>query len=191
MPRKLTVVYDACVLYPNYLRDLLIQLATADLFQARWTNQIHDEWIRNLLKNRPELTAKKLDRLKQTINRAVPDCLVTDFEELIPGLSLPDPNDRHILAAAIAAKADRIVTFNLKDFLASTLGSYGIEAQHPDEFIADWIDLKPLATVQAVRVIQTRLKNPPLQRDEYLKILLKQGLPTSVAMLRQLENEQS
>jgi hypothetical protein len=101
MASNLTVLYDACVLYPNYLRDLLIQLATTDLFRAKWTEQIHDEWTRNLLKNRPNITPEQLQGLRQKINQSTPDCLVTSFEYLIPSLNLPDPNDRHGLAAAI------------------------------------------------------------------------------------------
>ena len=116
MTSKFTVIYDACVLYPNYLRDILIQLAIADLFRAKWTNLIHDEWIRNLIENRPDLPKEKLNQVKDLMNSQVRDSLVTDFEQLIPSLALPDPNDRHILAAAIVAEADVIVTFNLKDF---------------------------------------------------------------------------
>ena len=116
MTSKFTVIYDACVLYPNYLRDILIQLAIADLFRAKWTNLIHDEWIRNLIENRPDLPREKLNQVKDLMNSQVRDSLVTDFEQLIPSLTLPDPNDRHILAAAIVAEADVIVIFNLKDF---------------------------------------------------------------------------
>ncbi len=185
----LTVLYDACVLYPNYLRDVLIQLATTDLFQAKWTEQIHDEWIRNVLNNRPNTSPEQLQGLKQKINRSVPDCLVTDFEYLISSLNLPDPDDCHVLAAAIVAKADVIVTANLKDFPTSILAGHSIEAQHPDDFIADLIDLKPLRVIGAIQTIQNRLKNPPVNFDEYMEILLKQGLPTSVSILRQLQNE--
>ena len=189
MVSNLTVLYDACVLYPNYLRDVLIQLATTDLFRAKWTEQIHDEWIRNILKNRPDINPEKLQELKQKINRSVPDCLVSDFEYLIPALDLPDRDDRHILAAAIVAKADVIVTVNLKDFPSAVLLNYGIEAQHPDDFIADLIDLQPLRVLGAIQTIQNRLKNPSVNFDEYMEILLKQGLLSSVVVLRQLELE--
>ncbi len=189
MASNLTVLYDACVLYPNHLRDVLIQLATTDLFRAKWTEQIHDEWIRNVLKNLPKNSPEKLQALKQLINRAVPDCLVTDFEYLIPSLNLPDPDDRHVLAAAIVAKTDIIVTTNLKDFPVLVLESHGIEAQHPDDFIADLIDLYPFRVITAIQTIQNRLKNPPVNFDEYMEILLKQGLLTAVSMLRQIQAE--
>ena len=191
MVSNLTVLYDACVLYPNYLRDVLIQLATTDLFRAKWTEQIHDEWIRNILKNRPDINPEKLQELKQKINRSVPDCLVSDFEYLIPALDLPDRDDRHVLAAAIVAKADVIVTVNLKDFPSDVLLNYGIEAQHPDDFIADLIDLQPLRVLGAIQTIQNRLKNPSVNFDEYMEILLKQGLLSSVVILRQLNDGRS
>jgi predicted nucleic acid-binding protein len=186
MASRLIVLCDACVLYPNYLRDIVIQLATTDLFQAKWTEQIHDEWIRNLLKNRPDITLEQLQALKQKINRSVPDCLITDFEYLIPTLKLPDFDDRHVLAAAIRAKADVIVTFNLKDFPGAILSNHDIVAQHPDDFIADLLDLYPWQVLEAVEAIQTRLKKPPVDFDEYLTILVNQGLPTTVEIIRQL-----
>ncbi|MGM0639349.1 MAG: PIN domain-containing protein [Pseudomonadota bacterium] len=131
---RFAVIYDACVLYPAPLRDLLVRLATTGLFAARWTDQIHDEWVRNLIAKRPELEPH-LSRTRQLMNEAVEDSLVTGHEPLIQGLTLPDPDDRHVLAAAIRAGAQLIITFNLKDFPSATLDSFGIEAVHPDAFI--------------------------------------------------------
>jgi predicted nucleic acid-binding protein len=189
MASNLTVLYDACVLYPNYLRDLLIELATTELFQAKWTEQIHDEWIRNLLKNRPNATIAQFQKLRELINASVPDCLVTNFEDLIPSLQLPDLDDRHVFAAAIVAKADVMVTVNLRDFPAEVLAPHGLIAQHPDEFIADLIDLRPLRVIGSIETIRNRFKNPPFSFDEYMEILLRQGLPTTVSMLRQLQSQ--
>ncbi|MCL1489653.1 MAG: PIN domain-containing protein [Pseudanabaena sp. Salubria-1] len=191
MTSKFTVIYDACVLYPNYLRDILIQLAIADLFRAKWTNLIHDEWIRNLIENRPDLPKEKLNQVKDLMNSQVRDSLVTDFEQLIPSLALPDPNDRHILAAAIVAEADVIVTFNLKDFPDLNISQYGITAKHPDDFIADLIGLNPFKVIAAVENCRQRLKKQPKTSNEYLEILLKQGLPLSVSKLKELQNTQN
>ncbi|PLY14480.1 MAG: hypothetical protein C0631_10780, partial [Sedimenticola sp.] len=99
---RYTVVFDACVLYPAPLRDFLLRLSMTGLFSAKWTDQIHDEWIRNVLKSRPELQ-DKLPRTRELMNTAVPDSLVTAYEPLIESLSLPDADDRHVLAAAIRA----------------------------------------------------------------------------------------
>lgn len=189
MTSNFTVLYDSCVLYSNHLRDILIQLALTDLFRAKWTNIIHEEWIRNLLKNRPDLQIEQLTQVKNLMNSKIRDCLITDFEQLIPFLDLPDPNDCHVLAAAIVAQVDVIVTFNLKDFPASAISPYGVEAKHPDDFLADLIDLNPLKVIAVVETCRTRLKKPPKTFDEYLEILLKQELTISVSMLQELRGK--
>ena len=180
-----TAVYDACVLYPAPLRDFLMELALTDLFKARWTDDIHDEWMRNVLKNRPDLTLEKLTITKNLMNANVRDCLVRNYAAIIPGLQLPDPKDRHVLAAAIRCNADVIVTFNLKDFPEDYLAQYGVEAQHPDEFILHLLDLQPAVICQAAEQVRSRLKNPPNTPDEYLETLLRQGLPQSTTTMRE------
>jgi len=182
----LTVVYDACVLYPAPLRDFLMWLALTDLFKARWTSRIHDEWISNVLQNRPDLTVEQLTKTRNLMDRNVRDCLVTGFARLIEGLELPDPSDRHVLAAAIRCHADLIITFNLKDFPSQYLQPYGVEAQHPDEFILRLIDLHPTAVCAAANKHRSALKNPPKSREQYLDTLLKQGLSKSSAELHEV-----
>lgn len=118
---KFTVIYDACVLYPQTLRDLLMHLALADLFKAKWSAQIHDEWMRNLHASKPDIPFEKLERVRDLMDAHVRDALVIGHEPLIEALSLPDPDDRHVLAAAIKCGAGGIVTTNLKDFPASAL----------------------------------------------------------------------
>ncbi len=120
-----------CRLYPAPLRDFLLNLAVPGFFRARWTDEIHDERISNLLERRPDLNLEKLTRTRNLMNTAVQDCLITGYQSLIPGLSLPDENDRHVLAAAIHAGADVIVTFNKKDFPEAYLSQFGIAAQRP------------------------------------------------------------
>jgi predicted nucleic acid-binding protein len=179
-----TAVYDACVLYPAPLRDLLMHLAMTDLFRARWTDRIHDEWIRSVLENRPDLKRAQLQRTRRLMNAHVLDCLVIGYENLIDGLVLPDSNDRHVLAAAIRAGADIIVTYNLDDFPAQILDPLGIEARHPDIFIANLLDLDAPAVCAAVRRQRQSLRNPPKTVDEFLEILAKQGLVQTVVALR-------
>lgn len=116
-----TVVYDANVLYPNTLRDLLIRIAQSGAVQAKWTNAILDEMAAALRRNRPDIPTEKVQRLRELMNRAVRDCLVSGYEPLIEGLKLPDPDDRHVLAAAIKAGAQVIVIRNLRDFPAADL----------------------------------------------------------------------
>jgi len=179
----ITALYDACTLYPAPLRDFLVRLAMTDTFYARWTDQIHEEWIRNVLANRPDLTRVQLERTRHMMNIHIRDCLVTGYEPLIEKLNLPDPGDRHVLAAAIRAEANVIVTFNLTDFPADRLGPYGIKAMHPDNFIAHLFDLSPNAVCAAAKRHRGSLHNPPKTVEEYLDNLAKQQLPKTVARL--------
>jgi hypothetical protein len=110
------VVLDACVLYPAHVRSLFMYLAGADLLRHRWTDAIHEEWIRNLLNDHPDITRVKAERIRELMNAHVPDCLVVGYETVTPTLDLPDPDDRHVLAAAIHGGATALVTFNLADF---------------------------------------------------------------------------
>jgi len=180
---RLTVVYDACVLYPAPLRDFLMWLALEDLFRAKWTNEIHDEWIRAVLRDRPELEPQ-LARTKELMNANVRDCVVSGYEELIPGISLPDPDDRHVLAAAIKASSHAIVTFNLKDFPESSLSQYGIEAIHPDAFVMCQMELEKNAVLRAAKRHRASLKRPPKSVDEYLSTLAGVQLVETALQLR-------
>jgi len=129
-------------------------------FSAKWTEQIHEEWIRNLLAARPDLNRVQLERTRQLMNAHVEDCLVTGYEHLIPSLELPDPDDRHVLAAAIACHADIIVTFDLRDFPAEVLGSFKVRAQHPDDFIVGLFESASRLVCTAVRRQRANLKRP-------------------------------
>lgn len=180
------VIYDACVLYPAPLRDLLIRIAAAGIVRAQWTDAILDECFENVLAQRPDLSVGRLARTREMMNAAVADCLVTGYEPLIEALSLPDPDDRHVLAAAIRVGAQAIVTFNLRDFPATTLVSFGVEAKHPDDFLSEAIDISPGLVCTVVKEQHESLKNPPRSLNELLDTLTAQGLPQSVARLRDL-----
>jgi hypothetical protein len=178
-----TAVYDACVLYPAPLRDFLMWIGLSGRFRARWSAQIHDEWKRNLLRNRPDLTAEQLDRTSNLMDRAIPDALVTGYEPLVGGLTLPDPDDRHVLAAAIRCHASVIVTFNEQDFPTGVLELFGLEAQHPDVFVENLFDLDSAAVVTAAQRQRQQLRNPSMDVDHYLDVLLRQGLTQTVRAL--------
>lgn len=179
------VLFDACVLYPAPLRDLLMHLALTNLFQAKWTNDIHEEWIKNVLINRIDLKRENLERTRDLMNKSIRDCLIIDYENIVPNLKLPDPDDRHILAAAIRGNADTILTYNLKDFPKETLRSYNIETQHPDEFISGLLELAGGVVFTTIAKLRKGLKNPPKSPQEYLEILEKQSLPQTVSLLRE------
>jgi PIN domain len=178
------VLYDACVLYAAPVRDLLMQLALSDLFQARWTDQIHDEWMRNVLANRPDISPASLARCRKLMDEHVPDCLVTGHEALIPTLTLPDVDDRHVLAAAIHGGAGLIITFNLSDFPAAILRPFEIEAIRPDELINRFWDDHSDAVLQAMKLHRASLKKPPKSADEYLATLEQCQLPETAARIR-------
>ena len=173
---KSIAVQDACVLYPPSLRDLLMWLATVEAREPRMTEDIHAEWIRNVLADKQEVTSAQLDRTRRLMNQVAPDCLVSGHEKYIPTLSLPDTNDRHVLAAAIAAGAAVIVTFNLSDFPAATLGTYGIEPLHPAVFLSALFDDKPALFLRAVQTHRSSLKNPPKTAADYIQTLRATGL---------------
>jgi predicted nucleic acid-binding protein len=179
------VVYDACVLHPAPLRDLLIRVARASLVRARWTDAILNECFRSIVRRRPEL-AGPLERTRALMTIAVPDSLITGYEALVDTLVLPDPDDRHVLAAAIHAGAKLIVTSNLVDFPPENLARYHLKATHPDAFIHALIDSAP-DTVLAVVIRQAAdLQNPPRTIHDVLDMLQAVGLGMSVARLREL-----
>lgn len=180
------VIYDACVLYPAPLRDLLIRVARASIVRARWTEQILDECFRNITANRPELSAERLARTRELMNSSIPDVVVTEYESLIAGIELPDANDRHVVAAAIRAGAQSIITANLKDFPDKKLEPFGLKAIHPDEFALDCIDLAPGKICTVIQNQAADLKNPAHTVSELLEKLQAVGLVQTVAKLREL-----
>ena len=182
-----TVVLDACVLYPAPLRDLLMELAVRGLYRPKWSAQIHEEWTRNLLERRPDLTEERLRKTCEQMDLAVPDSLVDGYQYLVPAVTLPDCNDRHVIAAAIHAKADAIVTVNLRDFPPDALTIYNLEAIHPDDFLVNQFDLDEAAVVTAAQSIRKRLTRPPLDAATYLEKLKGIGLTKTVDVLRPYE----
>ncbi|WP_284782690.1 PIN domain-containing protein [Corynebacterium rhinophilum] len=179
-----TVVYDANVLYPSTLRDILVRLAGSGYFRARWTDKILDEVFRNLKSNRPDLDPTKLARTRTLMCRAVDDCLVTGYEDLVESLSLPDRDDRHVLAAAIRCGAQVIVTENKRDFPKTALMPFDIEAQSADEFLCNQIDLYAPRVHQAITYATAALKNPPRTINDVLNSLAKAGAPEAAELLR-------
>jgi len=179
-----TVVYDANVLYPNTLRDLLIRIAQSGTVQAKWTNAILDEMAAALRRNRPDIPAEKIERLRELMNKAVRACLVSGYEPLIEGLKLPDPEDRHVLAAAIMAGAQVIVTRNLRDFPAADLEPWNIEAKSPDAFVLDQIHINLQAVAASIRQIADSRTNPPAAVEDILTQLERDGLVESTVALR-------
>ena len=177
---------DSNVLYPVTLRNLLMELAVAKLYQPRWSADVHEEWIRAVLRDRPDIPRERLETIRAAMDHEAQDAIVTGYQPLIAGLALPDPDDRHVLAAAIVGQADVIVTRNLRDFPDDALARYNIEAQHPDEFVRHLLDLSPVLVVDAVREQQEFLINPPVAMAELLDTFERLGLVETVLELKKL-----
>lgn len=178
-------VLDACVLYPAFLRDLFMRLTVRFAFQPIWTEEIHDEWMRNVLKNRPDLTRAQLENTRLLMNRYGRDCLAPDYRSLIDTLTLSDQNDRHVLAAAITSQAPIIVTYNLSDFPSSTLSQYEIEAQHPDMFLSALFHHSPQTFIEAIKDLLAALQNPPVTLENRIKLMRKLDLKIMAHLLEE------
>lgn len=161
-------IYDASVLYPGTLRDLLIRVAMSGLVRAKWTEQILDEVFAAIRKDRPDLDDGRLERTRMLMGKAVRDWRVTGYEGLIGSVNLPDLDDRHVVAAAIRAGAQTIMTSNLRDFPADELARYDIEAQSPDAFVKAQIGVSRDAVYAAVQQIANSWRNPPGTFDDVL-----------------------
>ncbi len=173
---KTVALLDACVLYPPSLRDLLMRVAAMGIYEPRWTEEIHDEWIRNVLADNPDVTPAQLDRTRRLMNQTITNGSVSGYEALIPTLSLPDANDRHVLAAAIKASASVIVTFNLSDFPAAVLQAHGLRPAHPDLFLSALFDDEPALFLRAVQSHRASLHHPPKDAAGYVQTLRTNGL---------------
>jgi hypothetical protein len=183
---RLIAFLDASVLYSAPLRDLLMHLAVRDLFQARWSDRVHEEWIAALLSNRRDLKPEQLARTRRLMDENVDDALVSGYEHIVGQLTLPDADDRHVLAAAIHGGANVIVTVNLRDFPMDVLTTHGIKAQHPDAFIRARLHDQPDEVLAALHELRLDLKNPPISMPELLATFERQRLAETVAELRRL-----
>jgi len=170
-------------LVPRLLRDVLLSLAHADLYTARWTVEIEKEWTAALLENKPG-TQALIARAVEQMRMAIPDCLVVDYESLIENLDLPDGNDRHVLAAAIRGNADAIVSFNTKDFPSTALDKFDIELQTPDQFVLNQLMLHPPRALSAIKKMRQRWERPEMTAADMVDLFEKRQLAQTAAHLR-------
>lgn len=178
-------VYDACVLYPFQLRNLLVQCAADRLVDARWSNEIHDEWIRSLLARETKLTRARLEATRDLMERVLPQARVTGYEARIPTITLPDPDDRHVVAAAAEAGASVIVTWNIRDFPAAELRKHGLRKLTPDGFLTELYNARPDAVAASVESARRNLNLSQVSRPAYLGALQRQRLKRFVSALSQ------
>lgn len=180
---SLVALIDASVLYRATARSILLYIALSDVFRPRWSQTIQHEWVRALVRNEPNLDPVRLARTQQLMETHFPDASVTGFETRVAELDLPDPDDRHVLAAAIAAGASVIVTENLKDFPEDALAPFGITAMTADAFVSGLLEADPEAVVAAIAADRAGLRNPPLDVPTYLAALAESGLEATAAAL--------
>lgn len=185
---RYTAILDACVLYSIAQTDALLSLATAGLFSAKWSSRIEEEWMLALVQRRPDLKDRLWVR-RDAMRDAVPDWQVLDeaWSPLVESLKLPDPNDRHVLAAALAGHADCIVTANVRDFPQSAVTPYGIEIVHPDRFIVNQWDLEPLVAISSFKRMRARRKRPQSSVEEFATVLEQNELPMTAQRIREAD----
>ncbi len=175
---------DASVLYPSTIRSVLMFLAAFDAFRPQWSEDVHREWTAALARDRPDLDAKRIARTRALMEAHLPNAMVAGYQRHIAKLVLPDPDDRHVLAAALHGKAHVIVTSNLKHFPKAVLKSHGITARHPDAFVCDLISADLDRAVQAFAADRARMANPPKSAAEYLAGIRASGLTKAAILLR-------
>ena len=171
---RFTCVLDTNVIYPLWIRDLMLWFAHHELYTPKWSKHIFDECI-EVMKRKGITESDRIKRIS-IVSEAFPDALVENYEPLIQTLDLPDNKDKHVLAAAIKTNANLIVTNNLKDFPADYLASFGISAKNADDFLTDIIDLNHVTSILAFRDLVLNKKNPPYDEYEVLDILRRNGL---------------
>ncbi len=181
---KFTCVLDTNVIYPIAVRDLLFWFAHYELYTPKWSIHIFDEWKK--IMERKAVPAEEILKRVDKANKAFPDALVNNYEILIDSLHLPDPKDRHVLAVAIKANANLIVTNNLKDFPEQLLAPYGISAKSADDFLTDIIDLNHEKAIEAFRKLVMNRRNPDLDEYQVLDALRKNGLTETANYLHAL-----
>jgi hypothetical protein len=178
------VVFDACILYPFHLRNIVVQAAVDHLIEARWTNEIHEEWMRNLAADAPAIPRARLEATCRLMNEALPGAKIAGYEGLIPQVCLPDPNDRHVAAAAIAAGASLILTWNLRDFPTAALKTYDLRRQTPDAFLAGLYDEAPDLLVSSLANARRNLNKSRVSVSDFIDILRNQRLTQLGTRLR-------
>ncbi|WP_127845318.1 PIN domain-containing protein [Psychroflexus aestuariivivens] len=174
-------VLDTNVIYPIEIRDLLFWFAYFDMFTPKWSEHIFDEW-KDVMK-RKGISDEEATKRTEKANLAFPDALVKNYSGLIPHLTLPDPKDCHVLAAAIKTNANLIVINNIKDFPKDYLANFGLRAKTADDFLTDVIDLNLDQAIKAFKQLVLNRRNPNLDEFEVLKILRKQGLKNTADFL--------
>jgi hypothetical protein len=169
-------VFDSCILYPFHLRNIVVQAAVDRLVEARWTDEIHGEWMRNLVVDVPAIPIERLQVTRRLMNKALPAATVGGYEQHIPRIILPDPDDRHVVAAGIAANASHVLTWNLRHFPANELKKFGLRRMTPDAFLAGLFDQIPDLVISSLANSRRNLSKTRVSASDFIDILERQKL---------------
>lgn len=176
LPANPVVLCDANVLYGQWLRDLIMNLAVAALIQPRWSERIEQEWLENLLAHRPDLDPERVRRTAAAMNQVLPGAKVTSPAQNV-NFALPDPDDVHVLQTALSAGAAYLLTFNLADFPAEVCSGLRVEVMHPDTFLLRLHGADPAGVTGAILHMQRQKVRPPISWSELAQALERTGLP--------------
>ena len=175
---------DACVMVPIAPCDTLLRIADSGAFCPLWSQRVVDEAVRALQRIHPDVAPSRFLSRFHSMDRAFEDALVEGWEPLEQGIVLPDPNDRHVVAAAIRGRADVIVTENTKDFPERTLQPLGLKALRHDQFLLDHFELSPSAVSRIVTDQAAAMNRPPVDTDLLLARLARSGARGFAAAVR-------
>lgn len=180
-----TAYLDTCTLVPIALSDTLLRVAEKGGFRPAWSERILRSVRRVVLEVHPDIRPDRIDKRLDNMREFFPDAMTTGWESLVDGIRLPDPNDRHVVAGAIVARADMIVTANIKDFPAAELDRFDLHAKTPDDFLLDLMDLDPDKMVETITEQAGAALNPPLTAEDVLIALGRAGAPEFARVVRE------
>jgi predicted nucleic acid-binding protein len=183
---RYTAIIDACVFFGMLKTDALMSLCSRGLFAAKWSRRIEDEWVSHLTQKLPDRQFQIANR-KTQMRLAVPDWEVGDegIAAIEPGLQLPDPDDKHVLAAAIVGHADCIVTDDKWGFDETVASRYGIEVIDTDSFIVNQLDLDEYQALAALKAMRLRWGNPKATPEDFCMVFEKNRLLSTAQRLRE------
>lgn len=173
---------DAWVMVPIALTDTLLRLAEAGLYRPLWSDRVIDEMVDAIEMIHPELASGAARSRADEMKASFEDACVTEWEALVPGISLPDSDDRHVVAAALRGRADMVVTANVRDFPTEVLEPFGLEVQNPDEFLLNQLDLAPDLTISTLHRQAVATRRPAITTEALLEQLSRCGAPKFAEM---------
>lgn len=174
---RFTALLDACTIVPIVRADTLLRIAEREMYCPKWSDTIFDEAQRAILRIHPGVSPERIAKRFDDMNTAFDEASVKGWESLVPTIELPDPDDRHVVAAAILGGAQLIITDNMKDFPAAALEQFGIEAITADDFLLDQLDLNRRIVMNVLEEQASRTSNPLLESQDLIARLERAGVP--------------